>query len=128
MQSATDEERATTLAAIEYHKIPIETIPMIKEDLDKTKYILIRHGLSTFNFKNLEVKDQFGNGSDEWRAVQKDPTLIDPELHPAGFMQCEAAHPVANSINFKVVFCSPMQRAIMTTIHMFKSHPNRANI
>ena len=59
---------------------------MIKEDLDKTAYILIRHGLSTFNHKNLEVKLEFGNGSDEWRAVQKDASLIDPELHPAGLM------------------------------------------
>jgi len=53
---------------------------------------------------------------------------MDPELHPAGLMQCEAAQPVANSINFTVVFISPMQRAIMTTIHMFKNHPNKKNI
>lgn len=101
---------------------------MKPEELDKTAYILIRHGLSTFNFRNLEVKADFGNGSDEWRALQKDETLIDPELHPAGYLQCEAAHPVANAINFTVVFCSPMRRAIMTTIHMFKSHPNKDKI
>jgi len=101
---------------------------MIKEDFDKTSYILIRHGLSTFNFKNLEVKKEFGNGSDEWRAVQKDASLIDPELHPAGYLQCEAAHPVVADINFTIVFTSPMQRAIMTTIHMFKDHPNKKTI
>lgn len=43
-------------------------------------------------------------------------------------MQCEAAHPVVNSVDFPVVFCSPMQRCIMTTIHMFKNHPNKDKI
>ena len=96
--------------------------------MDKTAYIMIRHGLSYFNHKILDAKAEFGDGSKEWQAVLEDPSLMDPELHPAGFMQCEAAQPIANSINFKVVFTSPMQRAIMSTIHMFKYHPNRANI
>ena len=67
--SMSEEDKVIAEAAVEKHNIPIETIPMIKEDLDKTAYILIRHGLSTFNHKNLEVKLEFGNGSDEWRAV-----------------------------------------------------------
>lgn len=62
----------------------MKTLPMIPEQFDKTSYILIRHGLSTFNFRNLKAKAEYGYGSDEWRAIQKDKTLVDPELHPAG--------------------------------------------
>ena len=36
--------------AIEKYNIPLETPPMDKEELDKTPYILIRHGLSAFNY------------------------------------------------------------------------------
>ena len=63
---------------------------MIPEQFIDTSYILVRHGLSEFNFRNIETKSIYGHGSDEWRAVQKDETLVDPELHQAGIMQCEA--------------------------------------
>jgi hypothetical protein len=43
-------------------------------------------------------------------------------------LQCEAHQEVINGIDWKVVFSSPMQRAMMTTIHMFKNHPNKNNI
>lgn len=89
---------------------------------------MIRHGLSTFNINNLYVKAEFGEGSAEHKACHNDPNLLDPELHPVGIMQCEAAHPVVNAIDVKVVFTSPMQRCITTTINMFKNHPNKANI
>ena len=31
-------------------------------------------------------------------------------------------------MNFKIVFTSPIQRCLMTTIHMFKNHPNKDKI
>ena len=57
-----------------------------------------------------------------------DPSLIDPELHPVGIMQAEAGQTAVIGIDWEVVFVSPMQRTMMTTIHMFKNHPNKANI
>jgi hypothetical protein len=33
-----------------------------------------------------------------------------------------------NLINWKIVYTSPMRRNLETTIHMFKNHPNIANI
>lgn len=33
-----------------------------------------------------------------------------------------------NNINFKIVFVSPLQRTLQTTIHLFKNHPNKDNI
>ena len=35
---------------------------------------------------------------------------------------------MVNSIDWQVVFTSPMQRAMMTTVHMFKNHPNKDKI
>lgn len=52
----------------------------------------------------------------------------DPELHPAGIVQCEIHQKEVNDVNYKVVYTSPMQRAMMTTVHMFKNHPNKENI
>jgi len=43
-------------------------------------------------------------------------------------MQCENHHDVINAIAWKVVFVSPLIRALMTAVHMFKTHPNKANI
>jgi len=42
---------------------------MIPEQFIDTSYILVRHGLSEFNFRNIETKSIYGHGSDEWRAV-----------------------------------------------------------
>jgi len=33
-----------------------------------------------------------------------------------------------NEIDFHTVFVSPMRRTCMTTMHMYKTHPNRENI
>ena len=43
-------------------------------------------------------------------------------------MQCDAHQAKINSVDWKTVFTSPMQRAMMTTVHMYKNHPNKDNI
>ena len=96
--------------------------------LKSSPYVLIRHGLSKFNYAALVAKTEHGEDSPEFRAVEADPNMIDPELHDVGIMQCEAQHAVVNTIDWQVVFTSPMQRAMMTTVHMFKSHPNKDKI
>ena len=54
---------------------------------------------------------------------------MDPELHePIGVAQAEANASKVNALNVKYVLVSPMQRAMQTAIHMFKGHPNLANI
>ena len=58
-----------------------------------------------------------------------DPSGIDPELHePIGVAQAEANAFKVHALNTKYVMVSPMQRAMQTAIHMFKGHPNLANI
>ena len=58
----------------------------------------------------------------------KDRNLCDPDLHPIGVAQAEANAPKVNVLNVKYCLVSPMQRAMQTAIHMFKGHPNLANI
>lgn len=53
---------------------------------------------------------------------------IDPNLHEFGVMQAELARESVNKLNIRTVLVSPVQRAIQTAVHMFKDHPNKANI
>ena len=64
----------------------------------------------------------------EKHALEADPALMDAKLHPIGIMQCENHQSQVNKVNFKVVYTSPLRRALMTTLHMFKNHPNKDNI
>ena len=55
-------------------------------------FILIRHGLSTFNHKQAEAKASFGVNSTEYAQVKNDLSEIDSGLHPIGIKQCEDNH------------------------------------
>lgn len=54
--------------------------------------------------------------------------LIDPDLHEIGIIQSEIHKSIVEQINVKIVFVSPIQRAMQTTIHMFKDHPSKEHI
>ena len=114
--------------AIKKYDIHLETSMSHPEKLADSDYILIRHGLSEFNYKALVATTDFGKDSAEMRAVETQKELTDPELHAIGIKQCEAHQPQVNAFKFHTVFSSPMQRAMMTTIHMFKNHPDKENI
>ena len=64
----------------------------------------------------------------EAKTFDNDKNGYDPELHAIGIEQCEAHQKAVNEINWKVVYTSPMQRTLMTTINMFKNHPNKESI
>ena len=64
--------------------IPLKTPEMDEQQKKDCSYILIRHGLSKFNYKALVAKTDFGAKSPEHRAVERDTDLIDPELHACG--------------------------------------------
>ena len=58
--------------------------------------------------------------------VRKD--LLDPPIADIGFDQCVNGSKWVNEINFRTVYVSPMRRCLMTTVQMFKKHPNREKI
>jgi len=52
--------------------------------LKNTPIVLIRHGLSDFNYKALVAKTEFGDKSKEFIAVEQDKDGQDPMLHAVG--------------------------------------------
>jgi hypothetical protein len=65
------------------------TPAMNQEDFEANDFVLIRHGLSEFNYRALVAKNEFGKNSEQFRAVETSTDLIDPELHEIGIMQAE---------------------------------------
>ena len=72
--------------AIAKYSLPLETPVMDAEALKASSYVLIRHGLSQYNYKALVTKTEFGEGSPEFRAVETAEGGEDPELHPVGIL------------------------------------------
>ena len=59
----------------------------------------------------------------------QDPSNVDSDLvEPAGILGAEATGEQLKKLNFKYVWVSPLVRTMKTAIHMFKGHPNLANI
>ena len=101
----------------------------VQRTSETAKFYFVRHGLSMFNYRAKKCEDQYGRQSAEFAAIEMDPSGIDPELHePIGVAQAEANAFKVHALNTKYVMVSPMQRAMQTAIHMFKGHPNLANI
>ena len=99
-----------------------------QRESDSAKIYLVRHGMSMFNYRAFKAEKQYTKQSPEFTAIENDIGVIDPELHPIGVAQSEVNAPRLHAMNVKYVIVSPMQRAMQTAIHMFKGHPNLANI
>lgn len=95
--------------------------------LSESQFILIRHGMSEFNFKAKVTETE--RGSEEYNnQIKNSLDLIDPDLHSIGIIQCDIHKSITDQIHTKTVFVSPIQRAIQTTIELFKHHPNLLSI
>jgi broad specificity phosphatase PhoE len=77
---------------------------------------------------HMEKEYKYGKGSKESKAYDMDKTGFDLPLHPIGIEMCVANQHLVNDVDWKIVYVSPMQRTLQTTIHMFKNHPNKDNI
>lgn len=102
--------------------------PIEEKVLKEASYIIIRHAYSLYNHKAQEIEEKYGAVSEELLKLKGDSSMYDPGLHAIGIRQAETNMTHINSINFRVVFVSPLQRTIQTTIHLFKTHPNKKNI
>ena len=64
--------------------------------------------MSEFNYQAEVICAQtFGYGSPQMNALESDPDMADPELHPIGTMQCEINAPKIQTFDFKYVLVSP---------------------
>ena len=70
--------------AIAKYSVPLETPEMNEDEFKASPYIMIRHGLSEFNYRIMVTDHEFGLGSPESRAVETSTELTDPELHAIG--------------------------------------------
>ena len=93
------------------------------------QFFFARHGLSHFNQKATKIEGQYGRKSAEYAALMQDPSNVDSDLvEPDGILGAEATGESLKKLNFKYVWVSPLVRTMKTAIHMFKGHPNLANI
>ena len=90
--------------------------------------LLIRHAATHFNVEHQKVVKEFGVESEEFRAFKARRDLVDPPLSELGLAQCASGREHINRIDFKVVLVSPMLRTCMTTVELFREHPNKENI
>ncbi|KAL4488132.1 hypothetical protein ABPG73_001543 [Tetrahymena malaccensis] len=98
---------------------------------NQQEVILIRHGLSYYNYISSDFYYHTGFSFQEEPSkdvYQTNPALIDSDLHPYGVLMSENCAKNLYNINIAVVFISPLARALQTAFHLFKSHPNQANI
>ena len=92
------------------------------------KFYYVRHGMSLHNYEAARILKDYGANSQEEINQMKNENCVDPDLHDLGRAQAEYNSPRVTCLNAKYVLVSPMQRAVQTAIHMFKFHPNVANI
>lgn len=63
---------------------------MDPEQFERADYILVRHGVSEYNYKWEVAAQKYGKDSPEVKAIQTDPGNFDPALHEIGILQAEA--------------------------------------
>ena len=81
--SAVEQEYAET---IEKNHILIRPPRPTAEEIDEVDLVLIRHAMSEFNLAAINTAMKYGNNSKEMVEVYEDENLIDPSLHPIGFL------------------------------------------
>lgn len=64
----------------------------------------------------------------DWLDIQFSKNVMDCNLSEKGIEQCLEASKHAEKIDFKEVWVSPLRRTLDTAYHIFKSHPNFAQI
>jgi broad specificity phosphatase PhoE len=86
----------------------------------KGQVLYIRHGETNYN--------KFLEKSENKKEVQTDESLLDSSLSEEGRSQAEKLFDNLKSLNFKFVFCSPLNRCLETTNLSLQSHSNKEKI
>lgn len=65
----------------------------------------------------------------EMRVLYTDVSIRDAKLTDEGVKQCiDRGRECGHALDFHTVFISPLRRAFLTAIEIFKDHPNKENI
>ncbi|CDW74856.1 UNKNOWN [Stylonychia lemnae] len=102
------------------------------QKLHTSKFIIIRHANSTFNFKWEKTTEDIQHGietEDKYVSIIQDTTLLDCPLSDLGIQQCKDSARLAHTLpDVKTVFISPLRRALQTAYLLFKEHPQFSKI
>ncbi|OMJ89235.1 hypothetical protein SteCoe_8621 [Stentor coeruleus] len=94
--------------------------------MERGKIYLIRHAQSRYNQASSELENS-GKKSQivnlKWQ-----PQYIDVELSDFGERQAQLAIPAAHALRVKIVFVSPLRRALRTAQILFENHPDQPKI
>jgi bisphosphoglycerate-dependent phosphoglycerate mutase len=85
--------------------------------------LFIRHAESKANIVDRRCR-QLGLEEDH----RYDKSLIDCDIADTGVEQAEQCAKTIKNYNVKVVFTSPLRRAMQTTLKIFENHPNKPKI
>ena len=90
------------------------------EDVVKSKFLYVRHSLSTANVRLKEIGMMYMNEED----------LLDAPLTQKGIDMCleSEAKPILESLDIDTVIVSPLRRCQQTAYHLLKDHPNFYNM
>ena len=94
--------------------------------MERGKIYLIRHAQSKYNQASSELesagkKSQIVN-------LKWQPQYIDVELSEFGEQQAQQAIPAAHALRLRLVFVSPLRRALRTAQILFETHPDQPRI
>lgn len=81
------------------------------------RFVLIRHAQS--------LQNQAWEASSNWNDVQFQKQYLDCDLSKLGYEQTTEAREIANKINIKIVYVSPLKRTLITAREVFKDHPSK---
>lgn len=107
------------------------------ETAEKYEVCYIRHAQSFFNMfialQRTKSPAELGATPSEISELSQvadkfDPKLADPRLTSKGVAQCEAAKSQYHAMPIKVVFVSPLKRAMETAELLFRGHPMAESI
>ena len=83
-KSLSAEELGELIAAMAKFEMKLEAPIKYKTD-DPSNVVLIRHGMSEFNYQaEVIIAQDYGWESQEMKAINVDPKIIDPEMHTIG--------------------------------------------
>lgn len=90
--------------------------------MEKVSIIFARHGQSYANV--IEGKYD----PDDPHSARLDKSVIDADITELGIEQSQMLGQNLKDVNVKIVFASPLRRAIETALKAFENHPNKPKI
>ena len=94
--------------------------------MERGKIFLIRHAQSKYNQASADLES--AGKKSQIVTLKWQPQYIDVELSEFGERQAQQAIPAAHALRLRIVFVSPLKRALRTAQILFENHPDQPRI